>query len=274
MPYEDSRFTTKNRIRLKAVKNPPADILQVAISLVAFRWPVAGWSAVLDKPYLAKIGFVVSNFACNIELFVQLILSINRLTAICFPLRHNRLWTTKRTIMCFVGCAAISLAPAITRLYQDAGYFAVDGKAVPYLLHEEDQKFNSYISSCIYIFFCVSCFSLNATALLKHSQQRNLKLVDQQLAMARRLQLNLLVYSSSFTLAIISMAVCQCLLALDVFPLRTDEHTLLIIMLTLSADCFALSNPWLLLALSETFRTKFVKVGTFGLPLLHTSYTV
>lgn len=42
--------------------------------------------------------------------------------------------------MCFVGCAAISLAPAITRLYQDAGYFAVDGKAVPYLLHEEDQK--------------------------------------------------------------------------------------------------------------------------------------
>lgn len=35
----------------------PADILQVAISLVAFRWPVAGWSAVLDKPYLAKVDY-------------------------------------------------------------------------------------------------------------------------------------------------------------------------------------------------------------------------
>ncbi|VDP38235.1 unnamed protein product [Heligmosomoides polygyrus] len=227
----------------------PADILQVAISLVAFRWPVAGWSAVLDKPYLAKIGFVVSNFACNIELFVQLILSINRLTAICFPLRHNRLWTTKRTIMCFVGCAAISLAPAITRLYQDAGYFAVDGKAVPYLLHEEDQKVPCHGSS--------SSAESSGLLVVVHSSHHFHGSVS-----GNHYEL-LKIQKPSWSFAFTNESF-QCLLALDVFPLRTDEHTLLIIMLTLSADCFALSNPWLLLALSETFRTKFVKVGTFA----------
>ncbi|KAK6018657.1 hypothetical protein OSTOST_15748, partial [Ostertagia ostertagi] len=95
------------------------------------------------------------------------------------------------------------------RLLQDAGYVDVSGKIVPYLINEKEQKFNSYLSSAIYGFFCVSCFSLNAAALFKHSQQRNHKTFDQQFAMARRLQLNLLVYSSAFTLAIISMTVFQ-----------------------------------------------------------------
>ncbi|KAK5986735.1 Pseudouridine-metabolizing bifunctional protein [Trichostrongylus colubriformis] len=170
-----------NFSRENVIISAPADIIQVTTSLITFRYPVAGWTAVLDKPYIAKIGFTVTNFACNIELITQLMLSINRLTAICYPMKHSR----------------------------DAGYFAVDGKVVPYLINEKDQELNSYISSAIYTFFCMSCFSLNAAALLRHSQQRTLKVFDQQFAMARRLQLNLLVYSFAFTLAIISMAVCQ-----------------------------------------------------------------
>ncbi|KAK6017445.1 hypothetical protein OSTOST_15123, partial [Ostertagia ostertagi] len=31
----------------------PADIIQVTASLVAYRYPLAGWKAVLDKPYMA-----------------------------------------------------------------------------------------------------------------------------------------------------------------------------------------------------------------------------
>ncbi|KAK6733845.1 hypothetical protein RB195_017544 [Necator americanus] len=222
----------------------PADMVQVAASLLTFRFPVAGWGAVLDKPYIAKMGFVFSQYACLLELFAQLSLSVNRFTAICFPLRHNRWWTLTRTLKLFAICSLLALIPTAMRLPQEAGYIAVQGKIVPYLIHEEDQKTNSYVSSCIYVFFGLFCFVLNVFSLIKHSQQRNLKLFDQQQALTRRLQLNLLVYSSSFTLAIISMTVCQCLLALDIFPLKTDGHALLIIVLTLSADYFALSNPW------------------------------
>ncbi|EYC34015.1 hypothetical protein Y032_0001g20 [Ancylostoma ceylanicum] len=93
------------------------------VSLLTFRFPVAGWSAVLNKPYIAKIGFVASQYTCLLELFAQLSLSINRFTAITVPLKHNHLF--------------------------------------------------------------------------------------EQQAFARRLQLNLLVYSSSFTLAVISMTICQ-----------------------------------------------------------------
>ncbi|PIO65628.1 hypothetical protein TELCIR_12688, partial [Teladorsagia circumcincta] len=206
----------------------PADIIQVTVSLIAFRYPVAGWTFVLDKSYIAKIGFVLTNFACNIELFTQLMLSINRLTAICYPMKHNYWWTLRRTVICFACAATVSMVTPTIRLLQDAGYVDVSGKIVPYLIEEKDQK-----------------------------------TFDQQFAMARRLQLNLLVYSSAFTLAIISMTVFQTLLASDVFPLRTDAHALVIIMLTISADCFALANPWLLLALSTTFRSKFVKVTFF-----------
>ncbi|KAK6733844.1 hypothetical protein RB195_017544 [Necator americanus] len=244
--------------------NAPADMVQVAASLLTFRFPVAGWGAVLDKPYIAKMGFVFSQYACLLELFAQLSLSVNRFTAICFPLRHNRWWTLTRTLKLFAICSLLALIPTAMRLPQEAGYIAVQGKIVPYLIHEEDQKTNSYVSSCIYVFFGLFCFVLNVFSLIKHSQQRNLKLFDQQQALTRRLQLNLLVYSSSFTLAIISMTVCQCLLALDIFPLKTDGHALLIIVLTLSADYFALSNPWLLLALSASFRAKFLKSTTVG----------
>ncbi|WKX95033.1 hypothetical protein Q1695_011915 [Nippostrongylus brasiliensis] len=251
----------------------PADLIQVTVSLVAFRLPLADWRFVVDKPYIAKLGFVVSNFACNIELFAQLILSVNRLTAIWFPLRHNSWWTLRRTVISFLVCALAASIPAVVKFCQEAGYVAVEGKVVPYLIHEEDQKVNSYVSSISYLFFCLSCFSLNIAALLKHSQQRNIKWVDQQLVMARRLQLNLLVYSSAFTVAIMSMTVCQCLLALDVFPLKTDGHSVVILVLVMSADCFALSNPWLLFALSSTFRSKFSRVGS-GLPTVGSSYTV
>ncbi|VDL82429.1 unnamed protein product [Nippostrongylus brasiliensis] len=216
----------------------PADLIQVTVSLVAFRLPLADWRFVVDKPYIAKLGFVVSNFACNIELFAQLILSVNRLTAIWFPLRHNSWWTLRRTVISFLVCALAASIPAVVKFCQEAGYVAVEGKVVPYLIHEEDQKW-----------------------------------VDQQLVMARRLQLNLLVYSSAFTVAIMSMTVCQCLLALDVFPLKTDGHSVVILVLVMSADCFALSNPWLLFALSSTFRSKFSRVGS-GLPTVGSSYTV
>ncbi|XGW09418.1 hypothetical protein V3C99_011599 [Haemonchus contortus] len=254
----------------------PADMIQVTTSLITFRYPVAGWTAVLDKPYVAKIGFALTNFACNIELFTQLMLSINRLTAICYPMKHSRWWTLKRTIRLFACGATMSMITPVIRIFQDAGYVAVDGKIVPYLINENYQQLNSYISSAIYSSFCISCFSLNAAALFKHSQQRNVKIFDQQFAMARRLQLNLLVYSSAFTLAIISMTIFQCMLALNVFPLQTDAHALVIIMLTLSADSFALANPWLLLSLSSTFRTKFLKFkSSSSLPhSMHSVYTV
>ncbi|EPB72555.1 hypothetical protein ANCCEY_08365 [Ancylostoma ceylanicum] len=67
----------------------PADMMQVMVSLLTFRFPVAGWSAVLNKPYIAKIGFVASQYTCLLELFAQLSLSINRFTAITVPLKHN-----------------------------------------------------------------------------------------------------------------------------------------------------------------------------------------
>ncbi|KIH69475.1 hypothetical protein ANCDUO_00184 [Ancylostoma duodenale] len=53
-----------------------------------------------------------------------------------------------------------------------------------------------------------------------------------------------------------------CVLALGIFSVGTDGHALVIIVLTISADFFALSNPWLLLALSASFRSKFIKTTT------------
>ncbi|KAK6042761.1 hypothetical protein COOONC_19734, partial [Cooperia oncophora] len=123
----------------------PADIIQVATSLIAFRYPLAGWSAVLDKPYIAKAGFALTNFSCNIELFTQLMLSINRLTAICYPMKHNRWWTLRRTIIFFACGAIMSMVTPTIRLLQDAGYVEVDGKIVPYLIQEKEQKVRSGI---------------------------------------------------------------------------------------------------------------------------------
>ncbi|CAJ0608456.1 unnamed protein product [Cylicocyclus nassatus] len=255
---KDAEFSTAFHYIFLA--RAPADMLQVLTSLFTFRLPLAGWVWVEDKPYIAKAGFVISQYVCLIELFAQLSLSVNRFTAIIYPLRHNQLWNKRTTCKLFAICALIALIPTAIRLPQAAGYANVNGKIVPHLIHEEDQKLNSYITSSIYVIFGLSCFLLNVGSLVKHAQQRNLKLFDQQ-QVARRVQLNLLTYSSSFTLAIISMTICQCMLALDIFPLTTDGRALLIIMLTLSADCFALSNPWLLLALSSSFRSKFMKLG-------------
>ncbi|RCN49436.1 hypothetical protein ANCCAN_04521 [Ancylostoma caninum] len=131
----------------------------------------------------------------------------------------------KRTIKLFVFCSSIALIPTAVRLPQEAGYVSIKGKIVPYLVHEEHQQVNSYVSCCIYVFFGLSCFLLNVFALLKHSQQRNLKLFEQQ-ALARRLQLNLLVYSSSFTLAVISMTLDISWTKAIVCPNFKNEHEL------------------------------------------------
>ncbi|CAD6192256.1 unnamed protein product [Caenorhabditis auriculariae] len=241
----------------------PADVVQVLTSVVAFRLPLSGWQACLSFPLLAKLGFVVSQYATLIELCAQLILSANRLTAIAFPIGHKKIWSRRPTFLLFGCCAVASLIPTLVRIPQPAGYLSVNGSVIPYLINDEDQKQNSLVSCCLYVSFCAASLSFNIAAVLVHSKQRRMQLFETQQKLAAKVQTNLLIYSCIFTVVVISMTICQCLLALDVFPLRSQAHNLVIVLLTVSADAFALSNPWLLFCLSGSFRKKFLEARRF-----------
>ncbi|CAB3410961.1 unnamed protein product [Caenorhabditis bovis] len=236
----------------------PADVTQVLISLTAFRFPLAGWEGCLKIPILAKIGFVVSQYSTLLELCALLILSANRLTAIALPITHNQIWSSKRILLIFLVCACTALVPTCVRIPQPAAYFNHSNHFVPYLLNATDQVQNSMVSSCIYTTFCICSLACNIWAISLHQKQRRLHLFETQPSLASTVQTNLLIYSCIFTCVLIAMTIFQCLLAVDAFPLRSDAHNIVILMLTICADALALSNPWLLLILSNSFRQKFM----------------
>ncbi|CAI5440708.1 unnamed protein product [Caenorhabditis angaria] len=234
----------------------PADFIQVLTSLIAFRFPIAGWQGALSFQILAKLGFMISQYSTLFELCLQFLLSLNRLSAIATPLSHAKLWNPRSTHLLILLSALMCLIPTFSRIHQEAYYFPLHGAVVPSLKNREDQSFNSYVSCAIYISFCVACLICNILAIYVHSKNRKMQLFEAQPNLASKVQKNLLIYSCIFTLVIIAMTIFQCLLALS---LSSDARNIVIVLLTLSADLFALSNPWLLLFLSSTFREKFLK---------------
>uniref|UniRef100_A0A1I7UFU6 G protein-coupled receptor n=3 Tax=Caenorhabditis tropicalis TaxID=1561998 RepID=A0A1I7UFU6_9PELO len=141
-------------------------------------------------PHLAKIGFMISQYSVLVEMCAQLLLSINRLSAIVYPIQHNKFWTKQITLILFLSGMILSIAPTAMRATQPAAFIDVNGSYIPYLLNAGDQ---------------------------------------------------------------------ESLLAFHVFDLTAEAHKIVLVSLTVSADAFALSNPWLLFCLSSTFRKKFIE---------------
>ncbi|CAI4232551.1 unnamed protein product [Auanema sp. JU1783] len=232
----------------------PADIVQVMTSLIAFRLPLTGWRFVLQHRWIAKVGFVLSQYACLLELFAQLLLAINRLTAIAYPLTHRWMWSPRSMLFLLLISAFLALLPTAIRFPQKADYQDLGNRVVPMLCNSEDQQLNSVVSCIIYLFFGLTSLILNTTSVCILSKQRKEKLFDQQHRLAIRVQYNLLVYSFSFTLTIIAMTIFQSFLALGILKSDSSAYLIVLFSLTLAADIFALSNPWLLLLLSAPFR--------------------
>ncbi|CAL2032937.1 unnamed protein product [Caenorhabditis brenneri] len=237
----------------------PADFLQVLISLFAFRFPIAGWKDVTFIPYLAKIGFMISQYSVLVEMCSQLLLSINRLSAIVFPIQHNKFWTRQITFLFFLSGMVISIVPTAMRATQPAAYIHVNGSYIPYLLNEGDQEKNSKVTCIIYSLFCASSLSCNLVACFVHRRQKKMQLFESQPKLAATVQTNLLIYACLSTFIVGAMTCFQSLLAFHVFDLTAEAHKIVLVLLTVSADAFALSNPWLLFCLSSTFRKKFIE---------------
>ncbi|CAI2337845.1 unnamed protein product [Caenorhabditis sp. 36 PRJEB53466] len=254
---KDSEFKTAfHRLFLLRA---PADFIQVLISLLAFRFPIAGWKEWTYIPHLAKLGFVISQYAVLVEMCAQLLLSVNRLSAIVWPIIHNKFWTKKVTLLLFAFGMLLAIIPTASRATQPAAYIDINGSFVPHLVNEGDQEKNSIVTCSIYSFFCGSSLFCNISAWLVHRKQRRMQFFDTQPKLASTVQTNLLIYACLSTAVVIAMTSFQFLLALHVFDLKTEAHKVVVVSLTVSADAFALSNPWLLFCLSSTFRHKFLE---------------
>ncbi|CAP23580.2 Protein CBR-SRV-2 [Caenorhabditis briggsae] len=233
-----------------------ADFIQVLISLFAFRFPIAGWKEVTYIPYLAKAGFMISQYSVLVEMCAQLLLSINRLSAIVYPILHNKFWTKKATLTLFLTGMLISIIPTALRAAQPSAYIHLNGSYIPHLINPGDQETNSKVTCLIYIFFCISSLSCNLLACCVHRKQKRLQT---QIKLATTVQTNLLIYACLSTVIVVAMTCFQSLLAFHVFDLTAEAHKVVLVFLTISADAFALSNPWLLFCLSSTFRQKFLE---------------
>ncbi|KAF1765536.1 hypothetical protein GCK72_005488 [Caenorhabditis remanei] len=232
----------------------PADFLQVLVSLFAFRCPLAGWEEITHIPYLAKVGFMISQYSVLVEMCAQLLLSVNRLSAIVYPIQHNKFWTKKITLLLFSLGMLISIVPTASRATQPAAFMNVNGSFIPYLVNRGDQEKNSKVTCLIYSFFCFASLLCNLLACCVHRKQKRMQT---QPKLASTVQTNLLIYACLSTVIVVAMTCFQSLLALHVFDVTAEAHKVVLLFLTISADAFALSNPWLLICLSSTFRHKF-----------------
>ncbi|PIC45815.1 hypothetical protein B9Z55_005712 [Caenorhabditis nigoni] len=245
--------------RIQLGFSAPADFIQVLISLFAFRFPIAGWKEVTYIPYLAKVGFMISQYSVLVEMCAQLLLSINRLSAIVYPILHNKFWTKKATLTLFSAGMLISIIPTASRAAQPSAYIHLNGSYIPHLINPGDQETNSKVTCLIYIFFCISSLSCNLLACCVHRKQKRLQFFETQIKLATTVQTNLLIYACLSTVIVVAMTCFQSLLAFHVFDLTAEAHKVVLVFLTISADAFALSNPWLLFCLSSTFRQKFLE---------------
>lgn len=126
-------------------------------------------------PHLAKLGFVISQYSVLIELCSQLLLSVNRLSAIAYPILHNKFWTRKITFLLFSLGILLSVIPTASRAKQPAAYIDNNGSYIPHLLNPGDQEKNSKISCWIYACFGVLSLSCNLSAWLVHRKQRRMQ---------------------------------------------------------------------------------------------------
>ncbi|CAD60413.1 Serpentine receptor class gamma [Caenorhabditis elegans] len=237
----------------------PADFIQVLVSLFAFRFPIVGWEEVTYIPHLAKMGFMISQYSVLVEMCAQLLLSINRLSAIVYPIQHNKFWTKKITLLLFLSGMILAIIPTASRASQPAAYIHVNGSFIPFLIDAGDQENNSKVTCIIYIFFCFFSLLCNMLACFVHRKQKRMQFFETQPKLASTVQTNLLIYACLSTVIVLAMTCFQSLLAFHVFDLSAKAYQIVLWLLTVSADAFALSNPWLLFCLSSTFRHKFLE---------------
>lgn len=91
------------------------------------------------------MGFMISQYSVLVEMCAQLLLSINRLSAIVYPIQHNKFWTKKITLLLFLSGMILAIIPTASRASQPAAYIHVNGSFIPFLIDAGDQEVKFWI---------------------------------------------------------------------------------------------------------------------------------
>ncbi|KAK0424107.1 hypothetical protein QR680_008502 [Steinernema hermaphroditum] len=221
-----------------------------------------GSSIFAPSPFTTFIQFF-SYYLIYLQLFGNFFLTLNRFTAIVFPLKHARIW---RLCVPFsiVFTVAVSCAPCwqlastsafyntIFAGHPESGYImSYDHNKYPYHSNSFNQFFASFVTCC-------SCLLLNIVScifLFLHTSKH-----PSTASNNRRVEMNffliaLIIFSIQSVFGIHSM-----LIYISVYTIKNETmSSVLYVLVPWLSDLRYLSPPWVLVIVSTSVRKTIVK---------------